>query len=46
VLALCPLDAQSLIARIATSTIWVPAGPSKRAQPLARPGKRDAIEVT
>ena len=40
VLALIPLLANSVIARIAESTICVPAGPSKRAQPPVKPGKR------
>ena len=31
---------QAAIASIASSTICVPAGPSSRAQPSARPGKR------
>src|SRR4051812_10501439 len=39
-LALRPERIQSAIASIAASTICVPAGPSSRAQPSARPGKR------
>ncbi|NCX79904.1 MAG: hypothetical protein EBW96_08405 [Actinobacteria bacterium] len=39
-LALLPLADHSLAARIATSTIWVPAGPSKRAHSPMAPGKR------
>ena len=39
-LAVRPERIQSVIASIATSTIWVPPGPSRRAQPSARPGKR------
>ena len=39
-LALLPLDAQSVIASIAVSTICVPAGPSKRAHPSRTPGNR------
>ncbi len=38
--AVRPERIQSVIASIAASTIWVPPGPSRRAQPSARPGKR------
>ena len=40
-LALSPLAAHSDIAVMAESTIWVPAGPSKRAHPPRTPGKRE-----
>jgi hypothetical protein len=39
-LALWPERMNSVIASIALSTICVPAGPSSRAQPSRRPGKR------
>ncbi|CAB4790011.1 unannotated protein [freshwater metagenome] len=45
VLAFEPPAAKSLIARIAASTICVPAGPSKRAQLLLAPGKRVRIST-
>ena len=44
VLALAPLPAKSAIAWIATSTICVPAGPSKRAQSPRAPGKWSRID--
>ena len=39
-LALWPERIQAAISSMASSTIWVPAAPSRRAQPSARPGKR------
>ncbi len=38
--AVRPERIQSVMASIALSTICVPPGPSRRAQPSARPGKR------
>ncbi len=35
-----PSDSQVVIAVMAESTTWVPAGPSKRAHPSEQPGKR------
>ncbi len=45
-LALLPLDAHSAIDAMATSTICVPAGPSKRDHPSRTPGKRWRRERT
>ena len=39
-LAAWPERIQAAISSMASSTIWVPAAPSRRAQPSARPGKR------
>ena len=39
-LALWPERIQAAISSMASSTIWVPAAPSRRAQPSVRPGKR------